>query len=201
MFKQLSQVPLTLHLCCAPAEWQHAGLHGDPCCPGRACTHLQSRNWPAGGMPSGAGEVLCPPAPSAVHLRDLCRPRAGRVQEAQQNRGGVRKQPGCKVLQPKPGLSCALQHLEELIKFTGTSAPRVLGAKTQNFRVNFQRHSSHLETQIRGRCLKRLWSCSCHCSTVTRFLRFLKGYGSRGAEGTKCDHRLQKLSLKGGGND
>lgn len=86
-------------------------------------------------------------------------------------------------------------------KFTGTSAPRVLGAKTRNFRVNFERRSSHLETQIRGRCLKRLWSCSCHCSTVTRFLRFLKGYGSRGAEGTKCDHRLRKLSLKGGRND
>lgn len=157
------------------------------------------------GLQEGCPVVL---VRSCAHLlpqlctsRDLCSPRAGWVQEAQQNRDRGRKQPGCKVLQPKPGLSCALQHLEELIKFTGTSAPRVLGAKTRNFRVNFERRSSHLETQIRGRCLKRLWSCSCHCSTVTRFLRFLKGYGSRGAEGTKCDHRLQKLSLKGGGND
>lgn len=72
------------------------------------------------GLQEGCPMVL---VRSCAHLlpqlctsRDLCSPRAGWVQEAQQNRDRGRKQPGCKVLQPKPGLSCALQHLEELIK-------------------------------------------------------------------------------------
>lgn len=94
---------------------------------------------------------LCASETSVAHGQDGCR------RHSKTGAGGESSR-DAKCFSQKPGLSCALQHLEKLIEFTGTSAPRVLGAKTQKFRVRFQRHSSHLETQIRGRCLKKLWS-------------------------------------------
>lgn len=144
---------------------------------------------------AGTSEVSRSHAPLGVQQRDLQNesqgdwPPAAHMQErvlhgectqGEDKAPGIQSAPVQARTRSETSSIFVMQSLKELTKFTSTNSLRGHGSWTQRLRVKFWEHSSYLVTQIRGRCLKWLWSCSCHCSSVTRFFKRLWVQGYRG---------------------